>query len=274
MAERDKARTRVFSKLLLNAVLRWESFVTLLMTAILYIAVPEIQILGLVLPAWVWLILGGAAEAALVWSTLTDPEETQEALAREFENKYDLGRIRNSESRDRLRTAMEYRRNILELVKRRRGSMRTNLLDTVEEINDWIHHMYDLALHIDAFESNELVSRDLREVPRRIARVKSRIEQEEDERVRDELERQLKQLERQKINLEATRNGIRRAEIQLESTLTSLGTIYAQMSLMGTKEVDSSSKQRLIGEMKDEINQLQDTLEAMDEVQMQSLQLR
>jgi hypothetical protein len=152
--------------------------------------------------------------------------------------------------------------------------MRTNLLDTVEEINDWIHYMYDLALHIDAFESNELVARDLREVPRRIARVKSRIQQEDDPRVREELERQLKQLERQKINLEATQNGIRRAEIQLESTLTSLGTVYAQMSLMGTKEVDSSSKQRLIGEMKDEINQLQDTLEAMDEVQMQSLQLR
>jgi len=56
--------------------------------------------------------------------------------------------------------------------------------------------------------------------------------------------------------------------------LSSLGTIYAQMSLLGTKEVDSSRAQRLRLEIQDEMAGLQDTIEAMDEVQAQSLQLR
>src|SRR6185369_1203497 len=97
---------------------------------------------------------------------------------------------------------------------------------------------------------------------------------ETDPAVRSELENQVKQLEQQLTNLEATANSVKRAEIQLESTLSSLGTIYAQMSLLGTKEVDSSRAQRLRLEIQDEVSSLQDTIEAMDEVQAQRLRLQ
>jgi len=60
----------------------------------------------------------------------------------------------------------------------------------------------------------------------------------------------------------------------LDSTLSSLGTIYAQMSLLGTKDVDSSRAQRLRQDIKDEVSGLQDTIDAMDEVQAQRLKLQ
>lgn len=277
MSQHEQVRRRVLGTLLTNAVLRWESFITLLVTAILFIGVGDFSLLGtgVELPAVFWLLLGGAAEGALIWSMLTDPEETQEAMAREFESKYDLSYVRNSVSRERLRTAMEYRRNMIKLVKQRPGAMRTELRETVERVNDWIAAMYDLATHIDAFEDNEIVMRDLRSVPQKIEKTRIRIEQETDERVVDDLRRQLELLERQRLNLEQTKNSVKRAEIQLESTLSSLGTVYAQMSLLGTKsEVDSSRGKRLRIQIQDEVNSLQDTLEAMDEVQMQSLRLQ
>jgi len=273
MQERQKARNRVLGTLLMNAVLRWESFVTLLITMILFISVGDFTLAGISLPAVFWLLLGGVAEGALVWSTLTDPEEAQQAMARDFESKYDLGDIRNGVSRERLKTALEYRRNMLQLLKRHTGALRTDLLETVEAVNNWIAQMYELALHIDSFENNELVERDIRMVPQQIEKVKIRIDRESDPRVRDDLERQLKQLERQKMNLEQTKNSTKRAEIQLESTLSSLGTVYAQMSLMGTKEVDSSRHRRTRLEIQDEIERLQDTIYAMDEVQSQNLNI-
>jgi hypothetical protein len=273
MAERDDIRRRVVGTLLTNAILRWESFATLLVTLILFVGVGDFQFLGATLPAWSWLVLGALTEGALVLSTMTDPEEAQQALAREFESKYDLATIRNSVSRERLRNAMEYRRNMLKLAKSHSGSMRLNLVQTVDEVNTWITHMYDLARHIDGFESNELVERDIRMVPQQIEKTRVRIERETDARVKEDLERQLRQLEQQKLNLEQTRNSVKRAEIQLESTLASLGTIYAQMSHLGTKEVDSARAQRLRLEIQDEVASLQDTLDAMDEVQMQKLNL-
>src|SRR5690606_20688024 len=116
---------------------------------------------------------------------------------------------------------------------------------------------------------------DIRMVPQQIEKVKTRIERESDERVRQDLERQLKQLELQKMNLEQTKNSVKRAEIQLESTLSSLGTVYAQMSLLGTKSsVDGRRTNSLRLEIQDEVNSLQDTIEAMEEVQMQSARMQ
>jgi hypothetical protein len=152
--------------------------------------------------------------------------------------------------------------------------MRTSLEQTAADVDDWISHMYDLALHIDAFEENELVRRDRSMVPQQIAAARRRLEIESDDAVRNDLQTQIDQLNKQFDNLQATESSAKRAEIQLESTLTALGTIYAQMSLLGTKDVDSARAQRLRGDIQDEVASLQDTIEALDEVQSQRLMLR
>lgn len=266
----DNTRQRALGAILSNALFRWETAVTLAITAILFFFFPQ--------PFpwwqdWFWLVGGLIAEAALVIGAVTDPEAAQEAVSREFENQYDLRRIRNPLSRQRLERALEYRRSMLTLVGRHSGAMRVQLQNTVQDVNDWIAHMYDLALHVDAFESNELVERDRRSVPQQLEKAKLRLSREDSPAVRADLETQIQQLEQQLTNLDASVNSIKRAEIQLESTLSSLGTIYAQMSLLGTKEVDSSRAQRLRLEIQDEVSSLQDTIEAMDEVQAQRLRL-
>lgn len=267
---KNAPRRRAFGAVLTNALLRWESLVTILLTGTLYFAVP-VGIPGW--QQWFWLVGGAIAEIALVASALTDQEAAQQAVAREFEAKYDLRKIRSSVSRQRLQSALEYRRGMNELAQRHQGAMRTSLQQTVADINDWIGHMYDLALHIDSFEGNDLVERDRRMVPQQIEKARIRLDREADPGVRRELENQIRQLEQQLTNLDATASSIKRAEIQLESTLSSLGTIYAQMSLLGTKEVDSSRAQRLRLEIQDEVAGLQDTISALDEVQQQRLRL-
>ncbi|MFW5772015.1 MAG: hypothetical protein ACOCZH_01740 [Phototrophicaceae bacterium] len=271
MSESEKIRQRALGAVLQNAVLSWQVLVTVVLTLVLFFLAPQPFDFW---QSWFWLIGGAAAAGAYVAATVNDPEAAQEAISRQFESQYDLTAIRNRASRSRLRDALEYRRNMLELGKRAKGALRTHLMQTVEDVNDWIAHMYDLALHIDSFESNELVERDRRMVPQNLEKTRIRMEREENPDVRRDLERQVQQLEQQLANLDATVNSIRRAEIQLESTLSSLGTIYAQMSRLGAREVDSSRAQRLRLEIQDEVASLQDTIEAMDEVQAQSLRLR
>jgi hypothetical protein len=263
-------RGRVASAVLLNAILSWQSLLTLVITAVLIVAVP--QPFGWWLP-WFWLVLGAIAEVALIVSRVTDPEAAQAAVEREFNEQYDLKQIRNPVSRKRVEDAIEYRSSMVTLSKRHAGAMRASLMNTIQDVDDWIGHMYSLALHIDAFESNDLVERDRRSVPQQLDKTRQRLAIETDPAVRADLEEQARQLELQLANLEATISSVKRAEIQLDSTLSSLGTIYAQMSLLGTKEVDSSGAQRLRQEIKDEVSGLQDTLAAMDEVQSQRLQI-
>lgn len=269
----DNLRRTAMTAILRNAVLSWQTLVTLIVTGILFLFVDVSDVIPF-FQSWMWLVLGGLAEVAFIGATLTDPAEAERAVSQQFETRYDLSRIKSRVSRDRLKSALEYRRNMLELSQRAGGAMRSQLSGTVDDVNDWIGHMYNLALHIDAFEENELVERDRRSVPQQLDKTRQRMERETDPDVRRELERQVNQLEQQRTNLEATVNSVKRAEIQLESTLASLGTVYAQMARMGAKEVDSGRAQRLRLEIQDEISSLQDTLEAMDEVQAQSLRLQ
>ncbi len=268
----DPVQQRAFGAILKNAVLSWQTGLTLLVTLVLFFGVPIQNIPGW--QNWFWLVLGGVAEAAFVLSNLFDPNAATQAVAKAFEGQYDLSQIRSPVSRQRLQSAMEYRRNMMTLAGRHQGSMRASMQQTISDINEWIGHMYDLAQHIDAFDNNDLVERDRKMVPQQITNTQKRISLETDPNVKRDLEEQLKTLMQQRDNLDATVNSVKRAEIQLESTLSSLGTIYAQMSLLGTKEVDSSKAQRLRLEIKDEVSSLQDTISALDDVQAQRLQLQ
>ncbi|RMF79799.1 MAG: hypothetical protein D6737_10165 [Chloroflexi bacterium] len=267
----DPVRQRALGAILQRAVLRWETAFTIALTAALVVFFPRPFD---VWQPWFWVVGGVLAELALIASTITDPEANAEAVAREFENKYDLRAISNPVSRERLQSALEYRRNMINLLARHKGAMRMHLRQTVADIDDWIAHMYNLAQHIDAFENNELVERDRQRVPQQLEKARTRLAAEHDEKVRDDLARQVQQLEQQLQSLDESASSAKRAEIQLESTLTALGTIYAQMTLLGTKEVDSSQAQRLRLEIQDEVASLQDTIDAMSEVQSQRLQLR
>jgi hypothetical protein len=202
-----------------------------------------------------------------------DRRRGAQAIAREFEARYDLDAIKSPVSRERMVRAVEYRRSMLKLVDQSAGAMRTQLQETVNDVSDWIAHMYELALHVDSFEANRLVEEDRRAVPQKLEKVRIRLARESDPAVRQDLQEQLDKLQIQLDNLNATANSVKRAEIQLDSTLSSLGTIYAQMSRLGTKEVDSGRAQRLRLEIKDEVSSLQDTIDAMDEVQAQRLTL-
>ena len=273
MSTPDGARQKIVGAVLSSALLRWETLVTLMVTMILFLFVRDVNLPMLEWQPWFWLVLGGLAETILIASTLADPEATEQALAEDFEREYDLRNIRNRVSRERLRDAFEYRRNMMKLADRSKGSMRTRLRTLVSDVSDWISYMYNLAERIDLSESNDLVLRDRQQVPRKIQNVKARIQKETDGRARQSLKIQLSHLQQQQMSLEATFSSIKRAEIQLESTLSALGTVYAQMSLLGTKDTDSAKGQRLSIEVKDEIDKLQDTIDAMDEIQIHNLRL-
>lgn len=267
----NPVRRRAFGAILSRAIFSWQSLITVGITAVLTLFVPTPFTWW---QPWFWLIAGGVAEVALIISMLSDPEAAEQAVAREFQGRYDISDIRSPVSRQRVQDAIEYRKNMTKLAQRHGGSMRTSLNSTIADVDDWIGQMVDLARHIDAFESNELVDRDRRAVPQQLEKAKQRLKVETDPAVQRDLEEQIRQLEIQLANLEATASSVKRAEIQLDSTLSSLGTIYAQMSLIGTKEVDSSRAQRLRQDIRDEVNQLQDTIAALDEVQSQRLQLQ
>lgn len=271
-------RTRATRAILTSAVFSWQTALTALVTGILFVVNP-LSVVGL--PAWLWLIGGALAEAGFIAATLTDPNETGKFVREEFAQRFDLTKLRNPVYRERVQKAIEYRDNMTQLAARHGGAMRVGLEQTIDDVADWIAGMYSLAQNVESFEANKLIEDDRKAVNQRLAAAERRLKLEDDpskpdrdERLVQDLGAQVRLLQQQSRTLNETASSVKRAEVQLDSTLASIGTVYAQMSLLGTKEVDSSSAQRLRLEIRDEIAELQDTIHALDEVQSQQLRLQ
>jgi hypothetical protein len=214
-----------------------------------------------------WLIFGVLAEALYLGVTVTDPGAAQRAVDAMLTERYSPNDVKNPLARERLKRALEYHRLIGDTAAQHSGAMRRSLEATSSEINAWIEQIYALAKRMDSFEENEVINRDRRMVPQDLKNLRRRLETEEAESVRTELEEAIQTKETQLANLRNLENNVKRADIQLDHTLSALGTVYAQMQLIDAKDMDSARTQRLQDEIRDEVMTLQDTISAIDEVQ-------
>ncbi len=225
----------------------------------------NISFLGL--PTALWLVFGMVGMLVYVMATLSDPNAITEAVDRLFIHQFNPADIRNLRARQRLQQALEYVDNIQKLGLQQGGAMRVQIDSTVSEIRDWVEQIYKVARRIDLYEDNTLINRDRARVPDDLKVLQQRLKNETDERVKAELQETIRLKETQLSNLKALDTNIKRADIQLENTITALGTIYAQVQLLDAKEVDGRRTSRLRQDIRDEVLSLKDTIEALDEVQ-------
>ena len=263
---REEMRNQATRAIWADAFFRWESAATIALTMLLAFFLPT-------LPAplewwqwWFWLVGGALAETALIVAHVTDPQSVQLALSRLFVAHYDPRAIRNRVARERLEKALEYRTRMAELVGQQTGAMRLSFQETLDEIDDWIENIHRLARRMDVFEDDAILARDRRAVPDELRKLRQRLNNESAVNVREELEQAIQLKEQQLSNLNKVGDNMRRADLQLDNTLAALGTLYAQMQVIDTKDLDSARARRLREEIHDEVAELEDTIVAMDEV--------
>ena len=260
----DDMRQQAWRAILKNAFFSVESALIIALTLLFFG-------LGYQPAAWwqsgYWLVLGAVAEALYLGATITDPQAAQRAVSTMLSERFDPDDIHNPTARERLKRALEYQRLIREAARRHRGAMRRSIETTADEVNDWIAHIYHLARRLDEAEANRVLVRDRRMVPYELQRLQRRLRSEADDAVRAELEETIRTIEAQLANLQALENNLKRADIQLDHTLSALGTVYTQVQLLDAKDVDSARTRRLQSEIHDEVTSLQDTLAALEEVQ-------
>src|SRR5579859_1262794 len=259
----DEISQRAFSAMLRGAFMTWQNAILIGFFIVAFFAF-QVPFAGA--PTWFWLAFGAVAEIIYMVATLTDPVASAQAVSRMFAEKFNPGDIKNLSARQRLQKALEYKRSIDAFVDRQTGALKANLTQTANEITSWIALIYRLARAIDTFEGNPIIDRDRRNVPTELENLKRRLSLETDPSVKNELQEAIAIREKLLENLQSIANTVKRIDIKLDNTLAQLSTVYAQMQLIDTKEVDGGRAQRLRTEIQDEIASLSDTISAMDEV--------
>lgn len=219
------------------------------------------------LPWWLWPIVGVVGEAAVIWSSLTDKNEQQKVVESLFREKYNLNGIRDRALRGKLAEAEQYRQRIQQVVEQQRtGILRDRMKSTTAQVYDWVANMVALARRLDTFRMDPLIRRDLDTVPKEIKQLEARMKLEGNVRVREQMATTLDSTRRQYETLQELSGRMQRADLQLDHSLSALGTVYSQLLLIGSKEVDSDRADRLRDDIRGEVLALQDLVESLNEV--------
>lgn len=145
-------RRRERRALLSTAFFRWESAVTLAVTIILTVLLPD-PFQG-VLPIWnrwSWVILGGIAELLILVTTLRDPNAQAQVTSVLVAEQFPLSQLIDIDIRQQVADALRYREQMEQLIVRiRTRALRDGLHELADRVTDWIAAMYRLAVRLDA----------------------------------------------------------------------------------------------------------------------------
>ena len=214
---RDRIEQQVGKALLKNAIFRIESALMIGGTILAGVFLPDLVPM---IPWFAWPILGVAGEAAVIVASLTDKGEQEKVVESIFRETFSLSGIRDRKLREKLKEADEYRQRIQSVVDQQKsGVLRDRLKATTGQVYDWIANMVTLARRVDVFRSDQIIRRDLVNVPRDVERLKLRLERESDPRVRAQLTETLASNMQQLNSLRELNGRMERADLQLDHSL-------------------------------------------------------
>ena len=240
---------------------RWESIAVVVMALLLTLLFPRPFAWW---PPFGWLLLGGLGLAAMIYAGLTDVASRTERESKRVRKQLDPAQIRDPELRMALEEALEYERRIDEQVRRQQaGLLRDRLVETNLQVTQWIDHIYTMALRLDRYRRDDLLARE---------RDRLRHELEAPTAAQTELispaspDLTLAGKEQQLAALRALDARMDQAAQQLEQSTTALATLYSQIQLIQSRDLDGGSAARLQADIKEQVAQLNDLAAAVDEV--------
>jgi hypothetical protein len=133
------------------------------------------------------------------------------------------------------------------------------------QVKVWIAAIQALTRRISAWQEDDLIGRELTAVPLAIEALQAQLTPETDAALCRQLQQALTNRYNQLASLEELQHTTKQAELQIENTLSLLGLIYAQI-LAGQSTRQVANYSRLCAEVDEEVQRLQDRLEALREV--------
>ncbi len=261
----NNLRQRTFWTMLQNAV--FSPLSALVIAAAILLLGLGVPVPVLNLPPATWLIGLVPLWLAVVGLSITNRKAGEQAASQVFREQFNLSQISNQHLRAVVNQAIAYRERIDKAVTQfPDAAMKTRLQDVADQVQEWVARIYSLAQRLDAYRSDTIIANDLTAVPQSIQQLQARLGAEGDESVQVEVRETIARRQGQLDMLKRLDTAMDRAELQLENTLTALGTVYSQMLLIDARDVNSAKTQRLRDSISDQVTSLQDMLTSLDEV--------
>ena len=133
------------------------------------------------------------------------------------------------------------------------------------QVATWADLIQKLVSHLALLRGDDLLQQELDALPQTVAALEDQLAGATDSASRDRLAQVLSHRRRQLESLKQLQTNITQAEIQIESALSLLGTVYVHI-LTGQSVQHVAANDRLLADVDEAAAQLRDRLEALLEV--------
>ena len=258
-------RQRTFSALMQNAILSPVSALLIGLGIILIGVGVKVPILNLS-PVY-WLVLVLPLWLAYIVVKVINRKSGEVAASQVLREEYDIEHITSPSLRTFVSQAIAYRERIDKAVAQFDSPvMRGRLQDVANQVDTWVGQIYALARRLDVYRNDSIISSDLTSVPQSIKQLQTRLAVEADPSVKKDVADTLMRRQDQLMALKNLKSSMDRAELQLENTITALGTVYSQALLLDARDVDSTKTQRLRESITEQVASLNDLQSSLEEV--------
>jgi hypothetical protein len=165
-----------------------------------------------------------------------------------------------------LTQALDYQTKIKQALKHAENS--NSLLcepALLSQIDAWIDLIRVLSQRLALLRRDTLIFQEVATVPEIIAALEAQLRQTSEATTQVQLGQALTYRRKQLAGLKHLQTTMTQAEIQIESTLSLLSTVYTQI-LTGQSVIRVAASHRFLADIDEEVNRLQDRLEALCEV--------
>jgi hypothetical protein len=260
---RTEVQRQARNAVLQYAIFRWESAIIIAVTLLVYFLAPG----PFGLPRELWLAVGVVGLGLIIYSSLTDVETNARVMLELFQEKLDPSRIKDKTLRKEVEEALEYQRRIEMQVRRQRaGLIRERLDDAANQISDWVSNIYQLALRLDAYLADDLLARDRTRLPQDIQQLSEARAREQNPDVQRQLDEVIAGKRNQWQTLRQLDARMKQAQLQMEQSLTALGTVYGQVQLLSAEAINSGRAERLRNDILEQVKRLDDLVSSLNEV--------
>ncbi len=168
---------------------------------------------------------------------------------------------------DVTRKTAVYRQEIEKLAAENRVGSYTSRLDKImHSFDDWEAYINQLIARLLEFENNEIVQHDRTTLPRKIQRIRYRLSREKNPRLRQEIQETLTSYLRHQERLDKLLFLMEKTELDLEEAVSGIGVIHSQLQTLRAMDIRSRRARRLAHGIAEERIELDDLLNALDEV--------
>jgi hypothetical protein len=249
--------------LIQQALLRWENAVLIALAILLTAFFPQPFEFW---PVWGWGLLALVGVIAITLSSLGESDVQSAAIEDMLYQEYNPAEIKTPAIRTRFLQSLNYRRTIEQMIAQSHdGVVKTRLSDLADKVKQWISYIYDLARMLDDYQRDPMLLKDPAAVQAELARIQSGIARETNPTLLEESKNLLTSKQKYLQSSEDLKYKMQAASMQLEQSLDAMATIYNQLKLLETRDLEGVNTQAIDHDIDEQVNRMGDLITGLQQ---------